>query len=72
MKPRKFKYTTKFATTAMLSVLVVSMHIAGFELLVTNDHAIANEVIAQSTVQPQAQDSGEPQIETIIVTATRL
>ncbi len=72
MKTRKSYGSTNFATTAMLSVLVVGLHVAGFELLASNDAEMVNQMVAQSKVVATTQDVRQPVIETIVVTATRL
>ena len=70
MKTRKFNGSTSFATSAMLSLLVVSMHIASFEWISAHDQAFTNEVVAQ--VQAKSPLVSNQNIETIVVTATRL
>ncbi len=71
MKNHKSYGATNFVTTAMLSLLVVSIHIAGFELLASNDIEAVSQT-SQSYAPSQAQNNAEQKIETIVVTATRL
>lgn len=70
MKTRKSYGATNFATTAMLSLLVVSIHIAGFELLAANDVELASQT-SQSYASSHSQNANPQTIETIVVTATR-
>lgn len=73
MYSRKFKNSGGFATSAMVSALVIGMHFAGVQLLIADQTSLQNEVVSQAAV-PATQDPARTvvQIEGFVVTASRL
>lgn len=73
MYSSKFKNSGNFGTSAVLSALVIGLHIAGVQLLVADQISSQNEVALQAEVVV-APDPAKPvvQIEGFVVTASRL
>ena len=73
MTSSKFKNAGNFATSAVLSALVIGLHVAGVQLLIADQASSQNEAALQAQVAV-AQDPVKPmvQIEGFVVTASRL
>ena len=73
MTSSKFKNAGNFATSAVLSALVIGLHVAGVQLLMADQASSQNEAALQATVVV-APDPAKPvvQIEGFVVTASRL
>ncbi len=74
MYRNKFKNSGSYMTSALLSALAISIHVAGLQLLVADQNVMLNEVVVQANTNAAAVAlSNTPErIDTIVVTASRL
>jgi len=73
MYSSKFKNSGNFATSAIVSALVIGMHFAGVQLLVADQTSLQNEVASQATATAaRGPARSVVQIEGFVVTASRL
>lgn len=74
MTSSKFKNNGSFATSAMVSALVISMHVAGVHLLVADQAAMYDNTMASIAVSAQQTNVVKSVVRTdaFVVTASRL
>jgi hypothetical protein len=74
MTSSKFKNNGSFATSAMVSALVIGMHVAGVHLLVADQAAMYDNTMASIAVSAQQTNVGKSVVRTdaFVVTASRL
>jgi hypothetical protein len=74
MYRNKFKNSGSYMTSALLSALAISIHVAGLQLLIADQNVMLNEVVVQSNANAAkvAVKAAPERIDTIVVTASRL
>jgi hypothetical protein len=74
MTSSKFKNNGSFATSAMVSALVIGMHVAGVHLLVADQAAMYDNTMASIAVSVQQTNVVKSVVRTdaFVVTASRL
>ncbi|AMS33227.1 MAG: hypothetical protein ACK45Y_13275 [Betaproteobacteria bacterium] len=74
MTSSKFKNNGSFATSAMVSALVIGMHVAGVHLLVADQAAMYDNTMASIAVSAQQTNVVKSVVRTdaFVVTASRL
>ena len=74
MTSSKFKNNGSFATSAMVSALVIGMHVAGVHLLVADNAAMYDNAMTDSTVSTQQTNIVKSVVRTdaLVVTASRI
>lgn len=74
MTSSKFKNNGSFATSAMVSALVIGMHVAGVRLLVADQAAMYDNTMASIAVSVQQTNVVKSVVRTdaFVVTASRL
>ena len=74
MTSSKFKNHGSFATSAMVSALVIGMHVAGVHLLVADQAAMYDNTMASIAVSVQQTNVVKSVVRTdaFVVTASRL
>jgi hypothetical protein len=74
MTSSKFKNNGSFATSAMVSALVIGMHVAGAHLLVADQAAMYDNTMASIAVSAQQTNVVKSVVRTdaFVVTASRL
>jgi hypothetical protein len=74
MTSNTFKNNGSFATSAMVSALVIAMHIAGMHLLVADNAAMYDNAMTDSTVSTQQTNIVKSVVRTdaLVVTASRI
>ncbi|MCA3028235.1 MAG: hypothetical protein ING66_06505 [Rhodocyclaceae bacterium] len=74
MTSSKFKNNGSFATSAMVSALVIAMHVAGMQLLAADQEATYQGTIAREAANAVKPALAKPVVRTdaFVVTASRL
>ena len=72
MTSSKFKNNGSFATSAMVSALVIGMHVAGVHLLVADQAAMYDNAVTSVNTQETKLVKSVVRTDAFVVTASRL